>query len=42
MSAEHVAEEVIHLMGVEETGKTWAKVSESKPVFVVKAPGDRS
>jgi NAD(P)-dependent dehydrogenase (short-subunit alcohol dehydrogenase family) len=41
MSAEHVAEEVIHLMGVEETGKTWAKVSERKPVFVVRAPGDK-
>lgn len=41
MSAEHVAAEVIHLMTVEETGKAWAKVSESKPVFVVRAPGDR-
>lgn len=42
MSAEHVASEVIHLMTVEETGKTWAKVSESKPVFVVRAPGDKT
>lgn len=42
MSAEHVAQEVIHLMDVQETGKTWAKVSENKPVFVVRAPGDRS
>lgn len=41
MSAEHVAEEVIHLMDVDETGKTWAKVSERKPVFVVRAPGDK-
>lgn len=41
MSAEHVAEEVIHLMDVDETGKTWAKVSEAKPVFVVRAPGDK-
>lgn len=42
MSAEHVASEVIYLMTVEETGKTWAKVSESKPVFVVRAPGDKA
>lgn len=42
MSPAHVAEEVMHLMTVQETGKTWAKVSESKPVFVVRAPGDRS
>lgn len=42
MSAEHVAAEVIHLMTVEETGKAWAKVSERKPVFVIRAPGDRS
>jgi len=42
MSAEHVAEEVIHLMDVDETGKTWAKVSERKPVFVVRAPGDKN
>ncbi len=42
MTAEHVASEVIRLMDVEETGKSWAKVSESKPAFVVRAPGDRS
>jgi len=41
MTPEHVAEEVRHLMTVEETGKTWAKVSEAKPVFIVRAPGDR-
>ncbi|MEQ8861687.1 MAG: SDR family oxidoreductase [Pseudomonadales bacterium] len=41
MSAEQVASEVIRLMAVEETGKAWAKVSESKPAFVVRAPGDR-
>ena len=41
MSPEHVASEVLHLMTVEETGKTWAKVAETKPVFIVRAPGDR-
>lgn len=41
MTAEHVAGEVMHLMDVEETGKSWAKVSENKPVFIVRAPGDR-
>ena len=41
MSTEHVADEVLFLMEVEKTGKTWAKVAESKPVFVVRAPGDR-
>ena len=42
MSPDGVAEEVRYLMLVDETGKTWAKVSEEKPVFVVRAPGDRS
>jgi NAD(P)-dependent dehydrogenase (short-subunit alcohol dehydrogenase family) len=42
MTAEHVASEVIHLMDVPETGKTWAKVSENKPVFIIRAPGDKS
>lgn len=42
MTPAHIADEVRHLMTVDETGKTWAKVSEEKPVFVVRAPGDRS
>lgn len=42
MSADHVAAEVLGLMEVEETGKSWAKVSEAKPAFVVRAPGDRA
>lgn len=42
MTPEHVAAEIQYLMTVEETGKTWAKVSEEKPVFIVRAPGDRS
>jgi len=42
MSPGCIADEIRHLMKVEETGKTWAKVSEEKPVFIVRAPGDRS
>ncbi len=42
MTPDNVAEEVIRLMDVAETGKTWAKVSESKPAFIVRAPGDKS
>ena len=41
MSPAHVADEVLYLMGVAETGKTWAKVAEDKPVFIVRAPGDK-
>ena len=41
MTPEHVAGEVLHLMTVEETGKTWAKVHTSKPVFIIRAPGDK-
>ena len=42
MTPDNVAAEVIRLMDVEETGKTWAKVSESKPAFIVRAPGDKT
>jgi NAD(P)-dependent dehydrogenase (short-subunit alcohol dehydrogenase family) len=41
MTAEHVAEEVLELFTTEETGKTWAKVSEEKAAFIVRAPGDK-
>ena len=41
MTPEHVAEEVMHLMAVEETGKTWAKLRADKPVYIIRAPGDR-
>ncbi len=41
MTPEKVAEEVIYLMSVDENGKTWAKVSQEKPVFIVRAPGDK-
>ncbi|MBO6658463.1 MAG: SDR family oxidoreductase [Pseudomonadales bacterium] len=41
MAPEHVASEVIHLIEQDETGKTWAKVSDGKPLFIVRAPGDK-
>lgn len=42
MSPEQIAADVMFLMTVEETGKTWAKVSQDKPPFIVRAPGDRA
>lgn len=42
MTPEALAEEVERLMTVTETGKTWAKVAEGKPAFIVRAPGDRA
>ncbi len=36
-----IADEVLRLMEVSETGKSWAKVSEQKPAFIIRAPGDR-
>lgn len=42
MTPEQVAEEVFYLMSVQESGKAWAKVHEDKPVFIVRAPGDKS
>ncbi len=42
MTPEHIAEEVLYLMSVRETGKTWAKLRTSKPVYIIRAPGDRS
>lgn len=41
MSPAHVATEVMRLMDEGETGKTWAKVSENKPAFIIRAPGDK-
>jgi NAD(P)-dependent dehydrogenase (short-subunit alcohol dehydrogenase family) len=41
MTPECLAEEVIRLMDVPETGKTWAKVAQTKPAFIVRAPGDK-
>jgi len=42
MTPEHIAEEVLTLFNADETGKTWAKVAQSKPAFIVRAPGDKS
>ncbi|MCZ6619552.1 MAG: SDR family NAD(P)-dependent oxidoreductase [Gammaproteobacteria bacterium] len=42
MTTEHVAGEVLELFTAEETGKTWAKVSQEKAAFIVRAPGDKS
>ena len=36
-----IAQEVMNLMLTNETGKSWAKVAEAKPAFIVRAPGDR-
>lgn len=41
MSPGCIADEIRRLTTVEESGKTWAKVSEEKPAFIVRAPGDR-
>ena len=41
MTPEHVAEEVLYLFQVEENGATWAKVSETKPVWVMSPPGQK-
>ncbi len=42
MTPANVAAEVMTLLqSPAETGKTWAKVSEEKPAFIVRAPGDR-
>jgi len=30
------------LMEKTETGKTWAKLSEAKPIFIIRAPGDKN
>ncbi len=41
MTPAHVADEVMDLIEKPEVGKTWAKVSQSKPIFIVRAPGDK-
>lgn len=40
MTPDHVASEVLRLMEEQESGKTWAKLSESKPIYIIRAPGD--
>ena len=41
MAPEHIAAEVLHLFTTEENGKTWAKVSQAKPAWIIRAPGDK-
>ena len=41
MTPEMIADEVDYLMQTDETGLTWAKVAQNKPVFVIRAPGDK-
>ena len=41
MTTEHVAEEVDELMLATENGKTWAKVRQNKPAYIIRAPGDK-
>jgi len=41
MTPRHVAEEVLNLFQTEENGQTWAKVSESKPIWVMHPPGSK-
>ncbi len=42
MTPEHIAQEVIALFDAQESGKTWAKVAQSKPAFIIRAPGDKT
>ena len=42
MMPEHLAEEVLVLADKTETGKSWAKVAASKPIFIIKAPGEKN
>jgi len=41
MTPEHVAGEVINLFLTQESGATWAKVSESKAMWIMYPPGRR-
>ena len=41
MTPEALAAEALRLFGVEETGKTWAKVDQATPAFIIRAPGDK-
>lgn len=41
MTPENVADEVLKLFTTEESGATWAKVSDSKAAWVIPAPGQK-
>ncbi len=42
MSAEDLATDVLELMTETQSGKSWIRLSESKPRYVIRAPGDKS
>lgn len=39
MDPDNVADEVLRLLLVDESGATWAKVSNSKPAWIIEPPG---
>jgi len=39
MTADHVADEVLHLFQTTDSGATWLKIKESKPVYIMHPPG---
>ena len=41
MTPEAIADEIIKLFLTEESGATWAKVSEAKPAWIIHPPGKR-
>lgn len=41
MTTQAIADEVIKLFFTEESGATWAKVSEAKPAWIIHPPGKR-
>ena len=41
MTPDNIAGEVLRLFDVDETGKTWAKVDQATPAFIIRAPGDK-
>ena len=41
MTPAQLAQDVLELFDAPETGKTWAKVAETKAPFIIRAPGDK-
>jgi len=42
MSPEALAMDVMELMTEMESGKSWIRLSEAKPRYVIRAPGDKT
>ena len=42
MTPDNVADEVLTLFMVEESGATWAKVRDSKPAWIIQPPGQKN